>query len=377
LIKLVLMKPDNRYVMAAVFGLLGAFLVWLLIVRNTDPYVTQPPPQLPDPPLKELAERRGLQVGNFASLKYLRERAYAQILADEFDYVMADGEPNWAFEDSLLRPARGKFDFSQLDRVFDFADQNDLPVRFQHLLWGDEKWLPDWLKSGDYSDAELMDIIRDHIFTIAERYSGRAREYTVVNEAFSRRLNKGGNQDWWGQRLGNDYIDAAFIWANEADPDAVLILNDFGNEYQSDISDLTYDYVKGALSRGVPIDAIGMQMHIDGNSAAATEDVVENMKRFAGLGLKIYITEFDVNMHNVHEDDEAEFERQAQIYADMVGACLEVGAEICPSFGFLGLVDRQSWYHGIGINDANPLMFTNDYEPKPAFFAVRRALEER
>lgn len=223
----------------------------------------------------------------------------------------------------------------------------------------------------------MLAIIRDHIRTVGERYRGRVREYTVVNEAFSRKLVTGGNRDWWGEHLGEQYIDEAFRVARETDPQAVLILNDFGNETEGDISNLMYEYVRGARTRGVPIDAIGMQMHIDAMNAPAKDQVVANMRRFADLGMKVYITEFDVNMHGLQEERGAEDQRQAQIYKDMLGACLDVGPEICPNFGFLGLIDRQSWYHGLGIEDANPLMFTGDYEPKPAFYAVRAVLEGR
>jgi endo-1,4-beta-xylanase len=343
--------------------------------RNKDPYTTQAPPQLPNPPLKELAERRGVQIGSFASLKYLRERAYTDILSSEFEYAIIDGEPNWRFEDNALRPTKDTFDFKNLDQVFDFADQNNMPVRVQHLLWGDDKWLPDWLTKGNFSQQELLDIIHNHIQTVVGRYKGKVREYTVVNEAFSRELKTGGNKDWWGQHLGRQYIDQAFVWARAADPNAVLILNDFGNETKGDISNLMYDYIKDAKSRDIPIDAIGMQMHISGDNAPSTEDVVSNMRRFADLGVKIYITEFDVNMHGTKDDGKREV-RQAKIYSDMLQACLRVGSEVCPSFGYLGLIDRQSWYNGIGIHDADPLLFHDDYSPKPAFFAIRDALRK-
>lgn len=345
--------------------------------RNSDPYISQALPELPVPPLKELAEQRGIQIGSFASLKYLRERPYSEILASEFEYAIVDGEPNWRFEDFSLRPAQDRFDFSHMDQVFEFADQNNMPVRVQHLMWGDEKWLPDWVTKQVHTDAELRAIIQNHIATVGAHYIGRVREYTVVNEAFSREIKTGGNEDWWGKRLGRSYIDLAFLEAKNADPHAVLILNDFGNETIGDISNNMYDYVKDARSRGIPIEAIGMQMHIDHKNAPSKDDVVKNMRRFAELGLKIYITEFDVNMHEFTGTKEEREQRQADIYRVMLGACLEVGAHACPNFGFLGLVDRQSWYNGIGIEDASPLMFNDDYTPKRAFFAIRDELQNQ
>lgn len=363
----------------------GVLLVLLLIgtpifvydYMHRDKYIHQAPTELPTPPLKALAEKRGLQIGAFASLKYLRERPYSQILTNEFEYLIIDGEPNWKFEDHELRPAIDKFDFADVDHVFQFADENNMPVRVQHLLWGDDKWLPDWLKNGNYSKQQLLDIIHNHIMTVGQRYKGKVREYSVVNEAFSRKLGTDGNHDWWGERLGEEYIDSAFKWAREADPNAILILNDYSNETESPVSNLVYDYIKGAKARGIPIDAIGMQMHVGGGSALAKADVVKNMKRFGELGLKVYVTEFDVNMHDVHESKDKEDEIQVKVYGDMLGACLEVGPSVCPNFGYLGLTDRQSWYHGIGLDDANPLMFDDDFKPKPAFFEVRRVLEQK
>lgn len=316
-------------------------------------------------------------MGSFASLKYLRERPYTDILSSQFEYLIVDGEPNWKFENFTLRPTKDTFDFSHMDQVFDFADQHDMPVRVQHLLWGDDKWLPDWLKQGNFSQPELMEIIHNHIATVGAHYKGKVREYTVVNEAFSRKLLTGGNHDWWGEHLGEAYMDNAFSWARQADPGAILLLNDFGNETEGEISNLMYDYVKAAKARGVPIDGIGMQMHIDASNAPSKDKVVSNMKRFNALGLKIYITEFDVNMHNINEDKDKEDQQQAQIYRELIGACLEVGSSNCPNFGFLGLIDRQSWYTGIGLDDANPLLFNEDYSPKPAFFATRSVLENQ
>ncbi len=346
----------------------------ILFLRPAPNYSKIPPPELPVPPLKELAERQNIQVGSFAALKYLKERAYSEILASEFEYAIIDGQPNWSFEDGDLRPGPNQYDFSRFDQVFSFADENDMPVRVQHYVWGEEKWLPGWLKDGNYSKPELLKLIEDHIKTVGSRYEGKVREYTVVNEPFSRKLGVNGLSDWWGDRIGEEYIDQSFRWARQADPNSILILNDFGNEVENDVSNAMHDYVKSALERGVPIDAVGMEMHLSGDAPPKEQDVVKNMKRFADLGLKVYITEFDVTMTSVDKSKDEEYKIQAKVYYDMLSACREVGPKVCPNFGLLGLVDRQSWYNGLGIDDAQPLTFEDDYTPKPAFFALRDAL---
>lgn len=345
----------------------------LVLISRSDRF--KPPPALPEPPLKELAASKGLQIGTFAAYNYVGDRPYRDILQSQFEYVIVDGQPNWSFEDGDLRPGPKQYDFRRLDRMVKFAEDRGMPLRIQHYVWGEKLWLPGWLKEGNYSREELLGFIKDHIYTVGARYKGRVREYTVVNEAFTRKLRDKNLDEWWGDRLGDEYIDKSFHWAREVDPNAILILNDFDNEVENQYSNLMYEYVKGALARGIPIDAIGMQMHLDGSNPPNKEKVKENMQRFAALGLKIYITEFDVNMHDLRLPQQQEFEIQAKVYKDMMEACVEVGREICPNFGLLGLTDKQSWYKGLGIRDATPLSFDHNYNPKPAFHALRDALE--
>lgn len=53
----------------------------------------------------------------------------------------------------------------------------------------------------------------------------------------------------------------AFRWAHEADPQAVLLLNEYDAEGFNGKSDALYEFVKGMLARGVPIHGVGMQTH--------------------------------------------------------------------------------------------------------------------
>jgi endo-1,4-beta-xylanase len=365
----------NKKYILILAGLVGIALTISYLLNGSDRF--KPAPSLPTPPLKELARAHDLQIGTFIAYNYVNERPYEEIATSQFEYAIVDGQPNWRFEDGELRPGPKDYDFSRLDRMVKFAEDRNMPIRMQHYVWGEKLWLPNWLKEGNYTKEELLGFIKDHIYTVGGRYKGRIREYTVVNEAFTRHLRDKNLDEWWGDRIGYEYIDKSFQWAREADPNSILILNDFDNEIENQYSNEMYNYVKGALERGIPIDAIGMQMHLDGSNPPNKEAVKVNMKRFADLGLKIYVTEFDVNMHDLRLSDQQENEIQAKVYKDMLEACIEVGKNICPNFGLLGITDKQSWYKGLGIRDANPLSFDNDYNPKPAFFALRQALEKK
>lgn len=330
-------------------------------------------PNLPNPSLKTLAARHDMELGNFAIYTHLNDRPYASILTSQFNLALIDNTPNWYFTGGGLRPAPNGYNFGQMDKIVAFAQAHNMAIQAHHFVWGDEKWLPDWLKNGHYTKQELLNIIRGHILTVGKHYRGSIQEWSVVNEAFTRSQHVYGLRDWWFDHIGDQsYIDDSFIWARQADPKAKLILNDFGNEAENSVSNAMYDYVKGAKARGIPIDGVGMQMHIDGTNPPNKDAVIKNMRRFAALGVQIYVTEFDVNMNDVQTADEAKDLKEAGIYHDMMRACIE--SKVCHSFAILGITDKETWYNYMGLADARPLPFDKYYQPKPAFFSLRQAL---
>ncbi|HYF97335.1 MAG TPA: endo-1,4-beta-xylanase, partial [Patescibacteria group bacterium] len=166
--------------------------------------------------MKDLAARHDIQMGNFAMTSMLNEKPYVDILSGQFSLALADNTPNWYFTDGGLRPAKDKYNFKQMDEVMSFARQHNMDVQAHHYLWGEEKWLPAWLKEGGYDRNQLLDLIKDHIQTVGTRYSGQIKEWTVVNEAFSRGQHIYGLNDWWADNTGSkEYIDQAFIWARQ------------------------------------------------------------------------------------------------------------------------------------------------------------------
>jgi endo-1,4-beta-xylanase len=356
--------------MLCIVALLAASILLVLDTRSVKT------PELPQPPLKELAKPHDLALGNHAIYSHLHDKPYTDILTSQFNYVLADNTPNWYFTDGGLRPSATDYNFKQLDEIVDFAEQHHMPVEAHHYVWGEEKWLPAWLKDGNYTTEQTLGLMRDHILTVGKQYQGRIATWTVVNEPFTRSQHLYDLNDWWSDHTGGgfDYIDQAFRWAREADPKSELLLNDFNNETINDTSDREYDYVKGALDRGVPIDGIGLQMHLDGVHPPTKDEVISNMKRFADLGLDIYVTEFDVNMNDVQASSSDKDKTAANIYSEMLSACIE--SKVCHHFAYLGITDSETWYNHVGATDPRPLMFDKRYNPKPAFYSTRAILEK-
>lgn len=352
-------------------------LLPLLVAASVFLFFNQPhTPPLPSPPLKTLAASHGIELGNFAIYTHLHDKPYVDILTSQFNLALIDNTPNWYFTGNTgLRPSPSTYNFKQMDQIVNFAHANHMAIQAHHLVWGDDKWLPSWLKNGNYNKQQLLDIIHSHIATVAGRYSGQIEEWSVVNEAFTRAQHIYGLHDWWADHIGGQsFIDDSFIWARQADPHAKLLLNDFDNESENSVSDAMYSYIKSAKARNVPIDGIGMQMHIDGTNPPKKDAVIANMRRFAALGVGVYVTEFDVNMNNVPGTAAQKDQKEAAIYYDMVRACIE--SKVCHSFSILGITDKESWYNYFGMSDPRPLPFDKRYQPKPAFYALRQALSQ-
>lgn len=366
-------KPKaQNYSLYGSLALVLAIIFFIVLLKNNDTKT----PILPEPSLKELAKTKGIQLGNFAIRNHLGDKAYTNILSSQFDYALADNTPNWYFVDGGLRPSKDSYNFKQMDEVMAYAEKNNMPIEAHHYVWGEEKWLPEWLKNGNYNSKELLDIMHDHISTVGKKYQGRVAQWTVVNEAFTRDQHLFNLHDWWADNTGGQaYIDQAFVWARAADPGSKLILNDFNNESINDTSNAMYDYIKGAKARNIPIDGIGMQMHLDGGHPPTKDEVISNMKRFAALGVDVYVTEFDVNMNDVKASAKDKNRIQENIYYEMMRACIE--SSVCHHFAYLGITDGETWYNHIGLKDPRPLMFDEKYRPKPAFYGIRTALEQK
>ena len=314
-------------------------------------------------PLRSLAQAAGIPIGTAVNVEALKsDAAYARLLAREFDLVT----PENALKFSVVQPERGRFDFALADALFAFAEAHHMQVNGHVLVW--DQQLPDWLTQGHFSRDELKVILHDHIRTLVTRYRGRAASWDVAAEA----VGEDGTlrETFWSRGIGPDYLALAFRWAHEADPQARLRYNDYGGEGAGAKSDGIYTLVADLRTHRVPIDAVGLQMHVDLNDAPRPEDVRINMKRLAALGLETDITEMDVMLQL--PASRADLKTQAGLYRAMLQACLAVPQ--CRSFSTWGATDRYSWIPEFFPGRGAALLFDADGHAKPAYWRIRRVL---
>jgi endo-1,4-beta-xylanase len=324
--------------------------------------------------LRQEADHVGLLVGTAVNPAYLSEPAYASTLAQEFNTL----EPEDAMKWTALRPDQNTFDFSSADRIVQFAEAHGMKIRGHSLLWGIHN--PSWLAEGRFTPRQLRRLLHRHIATVVGRYRGKVFAWDVVNEAFDENgqlrdsfwYNRPGLGD---RRRGTAYIEQAFRWAHAADPQALLFYNEAGAEAINRKSDAVYAMVKDFKQRGVPIDGVGLQMHlldlrVDPDSIAA------NITRFAQLGVQVHITEMDVALSvdgSGNPRDPSDLQRQAQIYREVLAVCVRQPA--CSAFQTWGFTDKYSWIPRFtNWTKGAALLFDRQYHPKPAYIALEQLL---
>jgi endo-1,4-beta-xylanase len=317
-------------------------------------------------PLKRAANATGRLVGAAVQASLLRtDVPYAAAFAHHFDYVTAEYEMKWG----QIERQQGVRNYAAADEIVAFAQARGIRVKGHALLWHGDS--PAWLEG--LSPAEARAAFQDHVRATVGRYRGRILAWDVVNEAIAD--DRAGLRDTvYLRKLGPGYIADAFRAAHDADPDALLIYNDYGGEGLNRKSDDVYALVRDLIREGAPIGGVGLQMHLDAASRPATADVARNLRRLSDLGLLVNISEMDVRVARVAGDRAARLEEQRRVYHDVVAAC--VAEPRCHAVTFWGFTDAHSWIDQFfGADD--PLLFDDAYRAKPAYSGVQDALSLR
>ncbi|HTW47313.1 MAG TPA: endo-1,4-beta-xylanase [Acidobacteriaceae bacterium] len=362
-------------------GSLGRGLGWAEGAAQKPDAATPAPVDVSGPnSLRAHAEVHGLLVGCAVAPERLdNEAQYAGAVAAQANLLVAENAMKW----KALRPAPNKFDFRGADAILAFAAAHGQKVRGHNLCW--HAALPAWFESTVTKD-NARQILTEHIKAVAGRYAGKLHSWDVVNEAIDPKsgLPDDMRKSPWLELVGPDYIDVAFRAARQADSEALLTYNDYGIETDSPEEtakrEAVLALVRGMQKRDVPIDAVGVQSHLKAENPLPGKGLREFVRELRSMDLQVFVTELDVNEKKL-EGSEAERDAAiARIYKDYV--TMMVAEPNVTAVLTWGITDRYTWLNGpkVARPDGKPqrcLPFNADYQPAPAFFALRDALDSR
>jgi endo-1,4-beta-xylanase len=328
--------------------------------------------------LKAAAGAHGRLFGCAVDIGQLRrDDSLRELVMEQANILVAENGMKW----EPLRPAVDRFDFVASDALVDFAEQHGMKVRGHNLCW--HRQLPSWF-AGAATPANARDLLTKHIETVAGRYAGRMHSWDVVNEAIlpGDKQPNGLRLSPWLTLAGPEYIELAFRTARKADPKALLAYNEYGIEAEDAKSEAkraaVLTLLRGLQAKQVPLDALGIQSHIQYGQRYG-KGLTDFMAAVRGMGLKIFITEMDVNDRELAEDAAVRDEAVAALYGSYLDVVLAEPAVTCVLTW--GITDRHTWLNGEDARaDHLPercLPFGEvDGRPdvaKPAFFAMRKA----
>ncbi|HEY5504203.1 MAG TPA: endo-1,4-beta-xylanase [Sedimentisphaerales bacterium] len=310
------------------------------------------------------------------------------IVEKQFNSITPENVMKWQF----IHPEPNKYNFEPADRFVAFGEKNKMFIVGHTLIWQNQ--IPGWAFKDDSNNLlgrdAMLARMKDHIFTVMGRYKGRVNGWDVVNEA----LNDAGplHKSKWVETVGPDYVQKAFEYAHEADPNAELYYNDFSLDKPAK-REACVRLVKDLKSKGLRIDGVGIQGHwaLDYPSR---KDIEQFINAFAALGVKVMVTELDIDVlpsatQYMGADINVRFELQTKLnpyvnglpdevqkkladrYAELFAVLLE-HKDTISRVTFWGVYDKTSWLNNWPIRGRTsyPLLFDRNYKPKPAFDAV-------
>lgn len=312
-----------------------------------------------------------------------RHREAAAIAEKHFNTATSENDMKWR----SLHPWLDRYNWDAADSFVAFCEKNQMAAIGHCLVWHSQ--VPRSVFRDDSGDDLTRDALlarmKDHIMAVVGRYKGRIKGWDVVNEA----LNGDGTlrNSHWLRIIGEgsedkqyDYIEHAFRWAHEADPDAELYYNDYSLETSKAKCDGAVAIVEHLKSKGIRIDGVGIQLH-GGLNHPSVEDLEYAITSLAATGVKVMVTELDIrtrtrgyrgadirrinrwSTRDSNADTTETQKRLADKYAGIFSVLLKHKKDIT-RVTFWGVYDGATWIGG------SPLLFDRQYQPKEAFVAV-------
>ncbi len=312
------------------------------------------------------------------------------VVAQQFNSITPENILKW----EEVHPQPDRFNFGPPDQYVAFGERHKMHIIGHTLVW---HWqTPEWVfqdASGKTLGREaLLGRMKDHIFAVMGRYRGRIHGWDVVNEAI---LPDGSfRKSKWFEIIGEDYVQNAFEFACQADPQAELYYNEYDYEYRPKVEGVLR-LIRKLQANGVRVDGVGIQGHwfLDFPRISEIEAYVVAL---AELKVKLMITELDVGVlpfchFDMPKTDLSSFDAETQKKYNPYPTGMPEAAQMDQAkryadlftffrkhrdkFGrvtFWGVHDGQSWRSYLPIRGRTeyPLLFDRHCQPKPAFTAV-------
>ena len=304
---------------------------------------------------------------------------HAQLLTKHFDSMTPGNELKW----SSLEPNKGTFDFANGDALVGEAVCAGMKVRGQNLLWSTGQQVPSYaVGDGTNSPANQAVVtanIQEHIQSEVQHYGSQVYAWDVVNEPLDPNQADCLQHGPFYQVLGASYLDVAFKAAKQYAPAGTkLFLNDYSTTDPAKLACLV-KVVDELRDRGVPINAIGHEMHnaINYPSPQSMAKAIETVHNHFP-GIEQQVTELDMSVYNAG-DNTSNYGNNvpASVLAEqgwLYESYFDVFRRLKDDIGgvtFWGMADDDTWLDSFPVSRTDyPLPFNMQLQAKPAYWGI-------
>jgi endo-1,4-beta-xylanase len=336
-----------------------------------------------DTPSLKKTFKNDFLIGAALSMEQIHEREpnAAKLIPQQFNAVT----PENIMKAMHIHPQWDTYNFTMADKLVEYANKHDMKIHGHTLIWHSQ--LPAFARRLQSADSFRL-FFTNHINTVASRYRGKVSSWEVVNEA----LQEDGTmrKSVFLAKLGDEYVTEAFRLAQAASPGTELYYNDFNNEQPAKRAGCIA-LIKKIQAAGVRIDGVGIQGHWHAGKVPL-KHIEESIVQYAALGMKVMITELDVEVlprsfSGANVDQRMENKPSLNPYPN--GLPDSVQQQLASDYEalfklflkhkdkitrvtFWGVNDGQSWLNNWPVRGRTnyPLLFDRAFKPKPAFYKV-------
>ncbi len=268
--------------------------------------------------------------------------------------------------------------------MWKLAKASNAKMRLHDLVY--DQTTPRWVKDlvPTLTPGKAGDLLQSYIQHVLSDWGDHVIHIEVVNEP-GYKVGAPYRPFIFADKLGEQYIDLAFHAARDGACNPILFINAAMLEQVGRIYDVYREGMLGLLERllkrGVPIQAVGIEGHLRTDFKFDQRVYAKFLEEIIAMGLKVMITEFDINDLALEGGVK---ERDSQVAA--IGkAFLDTSFSYSQCLGLLtwSFTDRYSWLRDPGAADRQrkdgqvlrPGYFDETYGRKPLWHAVAAAID--
>jgi len=316
-----------------------------------------------------LKDHANFSIGNIVSAFKLASSSsdntqMKTILLDEYTSITAEND----MKANNMFTGPTSYDWSDGDAIVAYAKANGLRVHGHALAWHNQQpgWFNTFSGTNEEFETAVMDYITAAVAHFAEEKDSNGNSIVASWDVFNEAFDPNASSNVLFTKI-DDVVAKCFTAARAGDPNVKLFYNDYNIAGDPNKRNNIINMVNDLVSRSIPIDGIGMQMHL--NHDWPTSDLPTAIQDIANTGLLVHVSELDIKA-NFNSDVSELTAARAQAQADQYQNAAYYYTTIVPTAQQHGITvwgfrDQDSWlYDG---NTDWPLLYDNNFDPKPAY----------